>query len=250
MLKILKYIYSIWIAITFIVITFPMLFCYLFLFLVPYKYQIIGVYYINRTFLYFWSLIVGLFYKIKGTENISKNQTYIVVSNHVNVIDVAAISCGLRVYAKPLVKKELTKIPGIGQLFSLMCLTVDRSNKESRHASKVKMLSDLKQGISIFIFPEGTRNKSKEPLLSFYDGAFELAIEAQVPIIPAIQLNTRKLNPNSSILFRPGIVELVHLPSISTIGLTLNNLKELKEKTHAIMYDFIKKHDANFSDIK
>ena len=250
MLKILKYIYSIWLAVTFIAITFPMLICYLFLFLVPYKYQIIGVYYINRTFMFFWSLIVGLFYKIKGTENIKKDQTYIVVSNHVNILDLAAISFGLRVFAKPLVKKELTKIPGVGQLFSLMCLTVDRSDKESRHKSKIKMLSDLRQGISIFIFPEGTRNRSNEPLLSFFDGAFELAIEAQVPILPAIQLNTRKLNPSSSIIFRPGIIELVHLPSIPTTGLTLDNMKELKEKVHAIMYDFIQKQDENFKGNK
>lgn len=246
MLKILKYIYSIWLAITFVIITFPMVICYVFMLLVPYKYQIVGVYYINRTFIFCWSIIVGVFYKIKGKENIKKNQTYIVVSNHVNMMDIASISCGLRIFAKPLVKKELTKIPGIGQLFSLMCLTVDRSSKESRHASKVKMLSDLKQGISIFIFPEGTRNNSKEPLLPFFDGAFELAIESQLPIIPAIQLNTRKLNPNNSILFRPGIIELVHLPSISTIGLTKNNLQELKEKVRTIMYDFIKKNDENF----
>ena len=165
-------------------------------------------------------------------------------------MDLAAISFGLRVFAKPLVKKELTKIPGIGQLFSLMCLTVDRSDKESRYNSKVKMLSDLKQDISIVIFPEGTRNKSTEPLLSFFDGAFELAIEAQVPIIPVIQLNTRKLNPKSSILFRPGILELVHLPSISTIGLTIDNTKELKEKVHAIMYDFIQINDENFNGHK
>ena len=200
--------------------------------------------------MFFWSLIVGLFYKIKGTENIKKDQTYIVVSNHVNILDLAAISFGLRVFAKPLVKKELTKIPGVGQLFSLMCLTVDRSDKESRHKSKIKMLSDLRQGISIFIFPEGTRNRSNEPLLSFFDGAFELAIEAQVPILPAIQLNTRKLNPSSSIIFRPGIIELVHLPSIPTTGLTLDNMKELKEKVHAIMYDFIQKQDENFNGNK
>lgn len=246
MFHLLKYIYGIWLAITFVLTTFPMLICYLFLFLVPYRYQIVGVYYINRTFMYTWSFFVGLFYKIKGTENIDKKQTYIVVSNHVNTIDLASISTGLRVYAKPLVKKELTKIPGVGQLFSLMCLTVDRSSKESRHASMVKMLSDLKQGISIFIFPEGTRNRTNQPLLPFYDGAFELAIEAQVPILPAIQLNIRKLNPGNTWMFRPGVIELVHLPSIPTNGLTMDNLQELKAKVHAIMSDFILKNDEDF----
>ncbi len=246
MFHLLKYIYGIWLVSTFVLTTFPMLICYLFLFLVPYRYQIVGVYYINRTFMYTWSFLVGLFYKVRGTENIEKNQTYIVVSNHVNTIDLASISAGLRVYAKPLVKKELTKIPGVGQLFSLMCLTVDRSNKESRHASMVKMLSDLKQGISVFIFPEGTRNRTNQPLLPFYDGAFELAIEAQVPVLPVIQLNIRKFNPGNTWMFRPGIIELVHLPSIPTIGLSMDNLQELKAKVHAIMSDFILKNDEDF----
>ena len=247
MFQLLKYIYGFWLACTFLLTTFAMLFCYLFLFLIPYRYQIIGVYYVNRIFIYTWSFFVGYFYNIKGNENIKKNLTFVVVSNHINIIDVISISVGLRVYAKPLVKKELIKIPGIGQLFSLMCLTVDRSNKESRHASMVKMLSDLKQGISIFIFPEGTRNRSNLPLLPFYDGAFELAIKAQVPILPVIQLNTRKLNPNNTLMFRPGIIELVHLPSIPTIGLTMDNLQELKAKVHAIMSEFILKNDENFN---
>jgi 1-acyl-sn-glycerol-3-phosphate acyltransferase len=248
MFKILKYIYGFWVAITFVIITFPMLICYLFMFFVPYKYQIVGVYYINRFFMYPWSTLLGYFYKIKGRENIVKNQTYIVVSNHINTIDLASISAGLRVYAKPLVKKELTVIPGVGQLFSLMCLTVDRSNKASRQASKVKMLSDLKQGISIFIFPEGTRNRGKKPLLPFFDGAFELAIEAQVPVLPAVQLNTRKLNPDNTWMFRPGIIELVHLPPVPTKGLTLENLHEFKEKVHQIMADFILKNDEDYKD--
>lgn len=250
MLRILKYIYGVWLAVTFILTTFPMVICYLFMFLVPYKYQIVGVYFINRFFLFIWSVLVGLFYKIEGKENIDKNQTYIVVSNHVNTIDLTAISFGLRVYAKPLVKKELTKIPGVGQLFSLMCLTVDRSDKESRHASKVKMLSDLMKGISIFIFPEGTRNRTEKPLLPFYDGAFEIAIDAQVPILPVIQLNTRKLNQDNTWMFRPGIIEVVHLPSVPTAGLTMDNIQELKAKVHQIMSDFIVKHDKDFIDGK
>jgi len=247
MLKILKYIYGAWLAVTFILVTIIMLICYLFLFLIPYKYQIVGVYFINRFFLFLWSVITGYFYIIKGKENIDKNQTYIAISNHINTIDVVSISFGLRVYAKPLVKKELTVIPGVGQLFSLMCLTVDRSNKESRHRSKVNMLSDLKKGISVFIFPEGTRNRSNEPLLPFFDGAFELAIDAQVPILPVIQLNTRKLNPHNTWMFRPGIIEIVHLPSIPTLGLTMDNMHELKAKVHAIMADFIAKNDEDFA---
>jgi 1-acyl-sn-glycerol-3-phosphate acyltransferase len=161
MLKILKFFYSIWTVVSFMLLTIPMAMGYLLLKLVPYKKQINGVYIINRSALFIWSVLVGMRYKITGLENINKNKTYVVVVNHVNAADMMATAYGQRVPAKPLVKRELTLIPGLGQLFSLMCLPVDRSSKEARYQSKIRMLNDLKQGISVLIFPEGTRNRTK-----------------------------------------------------------------------------------------
>lgn len=246
LLTILKLFYSIWNVISFLILTIPMMIGYLTLKLIPYTKQIVGVYYINRFFIFIWSALVGFRYKIRGLENIDKNQTYIVVANHVNAADLMAISYGLRVFAKPLIKKELTYVPGLGQLFSLMCLPVDRSSKEARHASKVRMLSDLKQGISIFLFPEGTRNRTKEPLLPFFDGAFELAIDAKVPILPVMLTNLRKLNKVDTLLLQPGILEVTHLPAISTDGYTIENLEALKLFVRQKMEAFLLEHDAYF----
>jgi 1-acyl-sn-glycerol-3-phosphate acyltransferase len=250
MLKVLKFFYSIWTVVSFLLLTIPMALGYLLLKLIPYPLQIKGVYIINRTAIFIWSVVVGMHYKIRGLEHIDKNQTYIVVINHVNAADMMATAYGQRVDAKPLVKKELTLIPGLGQLFSLMCLPVDRSSKEARHASKVRMLSDLKKGISVLIFPEGTRNRTNEPLIPFYDGAFELAIEAQVPVLPVVLSNIRKINRVDTLLVQPGTLEITHLTPIKTTGLSINHVQELKSSTFDAMKTFLLQNDEYFIKIR
>ncbi|MBK9328760.1 MAG: 1-acyl-sn-glycerol-3-phosphate acyltransferase [Sphingobacteriales bacterium] len=250
MLKILKFFYSIWTVVSFMLLTIPMAMGYLLLKLVPYKKQINGVYIINRSALFIWSVLVGMRYKITGLENINKDKTYVVVVNHVNAADMMATAYGQRVPAKPLVKRELTLIPGLGQLFSLMCLPVDRSSKEARYQSKIRMLNDLKQGISVLIFPEGTRNRTKNPLIPFYDGAFELAIEAQVPVLPVVLTNIRKINRVDTLLVQPGTLEIAHLTPITTTGLSSNNLETLKQQTFLVMKAYLLQHDSYFKTQK
>lgn len=249
MLNILKFFYSIWTVVSFLLLTIPMMIGYLLLKLIPYQKQINGVYIINRTAIFIWSIMVGMRYKIRGLENIDKKQTYVVVINHINAADMMATAYGQRVNAKPLVKRELTLVPGLGQLFTLMCLPVDRSSKEARNASKVRMLNELKQGISVLIFPEGTRNRTKEPLLPFFDGAFELAIDAQVPILPVVLTNIHKINKVDTLLIQPGTMEITHLAPIKTTGLSMQQLEALKQQTSDVMKDYLLQHDAYFKSM-
>lgn len=249
MLKPFKFVYSIWTVVSFLLLTIPMMIGYLLLKLIPYQKQINGVYIINRTAIFIWSIMVGMRYKIRGLENIDKQQTYVVVINHINAADMMATAYGQRVNAKPLVKRELTLVPGLGQLFTLMCLPVDRSSKEARNASKVRMLNELKQGISVLIFPEGTRNRTKEPLLPFYDGAFELAIDAQVPILPVVLTNIHKINKVDTLLIQPGTMEITHLTPIKTTGLSIQQLEALKQRTSDTMKDYLLQHDTYFSSM-
>src|SRR4051812_15335357 len=114
MLKLLRIMYSSWVVITFMLMTIPILFFYLFVKLIPYRRQINGVYFINRWFVTVWSKIIGFRYKVNGLSNIDRQQTYVVVMNHVNAADIIATAYGLRVSAKPLIKKELLFIPVLG----------------------------------------------------------------------------------------------------------------------------------------
>jgi 1-acyl-sn-glycerol-3-phosphate acyltransferase len=94
MLKPLKFVYSIWTVVSFLLLTIPMMIGYLLLKLIPYQKQINGVYVINRTAIFIWSVVVGMRYKIRGLENIDKRQTYVVVINHINAADMMATAYG------------------------------------------------------------------------------------------------------------------------------------------------------------
>jgi 1-acyl-sn-glycerol-3-phosphate acyltransferase len=231
-------------------LTLPTVVGYLLVKLAPYEKQIKYVYIINRIFVFCWSIIVGLRFKINGLHNIDRSQTYVVVMNHINAADMIATAYGLRIPSKPLIKKELTKIPGLGQLFALACLPFDRSSKLARHESKVRLLNDLQKKISVLIFPEGTRNRSENPLLPFYDGAFELAIEAQVPILPVVLTNIRKINRVDTLLVQPGTLEITHLTPIITTGISIDQLEQIKQCTYDAMQHYLLVHDRFFKTLK
>ena len=90
------------------------------------------------------------------------------------------------------------------------------------------------------IYPEGTRNRSNEPLKTFYDGAFKLAVETKTAIIPALIFNTKKALPaNKPFYFLPHKLEMHFLEPISTDG---NNVDQLKEKVFAVMKDYYSKY--------
>jgi 1-acyl-sn-glycerol-3-phosphate acyltransferase len=114
---------------------------------------------------------------------------------------------------------------------------VDRKNDQSRKESYDAMKRVLANGLDMLIYPEGTRNKTSEPLKSFYDGAFKLAIETNTPIIPVVLLNTKKILPPYPIMFlKPGKIQLHILSPISTEGHTVASLKQLSFDKMAAYY--------------
>ena len=105
------------------------------------------------------------------------------------------------------------------------------------------MREELAMGVSIFIFPEGTRNRTEDPLKKFHHGAFTLAIEAQVPILPMVLVGMRKISKPTSLLFRPGTIHIHYLPPIPTQGLTLADMDTLRQKCFDTMRDYLVQHD-------
>jgi len=93
------------------------------------------------------------------------------------------------------------------------------------------------------IYPEGTRNKSKEPLRPFHDGAFKLAVESGKRIMPAVIFNTEKVLPhNKTFYYWPTKVEMHFLPPVSTANKTT---QEVKEEVYSIMKEYYIKHNRN-----
>ncbi|MBE2247283.1 MAG: 1-acyl-sn-glycerol-3-phosphate acyltransferase [Candidatus Competibacteraceae bacterium] len=191
--------------------------------------------------------ISGVRMKVYGKEIRDACPPCIVVSNHSTNIDLITAPRMLPLGAKPLAKAEILKMPILGYQFRVMSVTVDRKSKESRERSMKKLRDTLETGIHIFIYPEGTRNRTSAPLKEFYDGAFRIAIETQKPILPAVTVNSRYIWPMGRWYVNPGMVKGIYLPAIDTRGMTEADVPALKQRVYDLMDACIREHDVLFS---
>lgn len=186
-----------------------------------------------------WSFLFSFFnriiYKVEGKENFKKGQNYVIISNHTSFLDTPAIPQAIDAPFKALAKKELTKIPIFGIIIKTITEVVDRSNPQSRQKSKDRLNEVLENENSILVFPEGTMNRTDQPLQRFYDGAFRIAIDAQAPILPVVIKGAAKLMKPSSFLMKPGKIHVKLLAPISTLGLTQKELPQLKAEVEEKM---------------
>ena len=172
----------------------------------------------------------------KGKKNFEKGENYVVVINHNSFVDIPVSSPWIPGPNKTLAKMEMARIPLFGMIYKTGSILVDRKKDGSRRESIVKMQETLTMGIHLCLYPEGTRNKTNEPIQPFFDGAFITAIKAQKPIIPGVIFNTGKILPhNKKFWARPMPVRIHFLKPIPTEGLTLDNVADLKEHVHKIM---------------
>src|SRR6185369_6074570 len=109
---------------------------------------------------------------VRGKEHFKKGETYIVICNHNALIDVPVSSPGIPGGNKTIAKAEMAKIPLFGLIYKTCSILVDRKSEKSRRDSFTRMGEVLEMGLHMCIYPEGTRNKTAEPLKSFHDGAF------------------------------------------------------------------------------
>jgi 1-acyl-sn-glycerol-3-phosphate acyltransferase len=181
----------------------------------------------SRTWMDVFLGMIGCPLTIKGKENFRKGETYIVVSNHNALIDVPVSSPGIPGGNKTIAKAEMAKIPLFGLIYKTGSILVDRKNEKSRRDSFAKMQEVLNIGLHMCIYPEGTRNTSSEPLKSFHDGAFRLAINTGKSIIPMVIFNSRKANPPDKTFFLwPVRLYLDFLPEVAVSpGETVEQLK-------------------------
>ncbi len=192
-----------------------------------------------------WALLNGVRLDIRGYENFNKNKSHIFVSNHGSTADIIIVASSMISRYRPLGKKETTEIPVMGYMFARALVLVDRSNPESRSKSMERMRELIRQNISVLIAPEGTRNRTEQPLQPFKEGAFRLAIEFQLPVVPMVLLHTRKLYPNNSWLMNHSNLGCHFLKPIPTDGLTEENVTELKDKVFRLMEDYVIQHEGH-----
>ena len=182
---------------------------------------------------------VGCPIQRKGLEHFQEGENYVVVCNHNSLVDILVSTPSVPGASKTLAKAELARIPVFGLVYRSGSILVDRKDSNSRRKSLEAMKKVLAQGMHLVLYPEGTRNKTDQPVKSFYDGAFSMAIDAQKPIMPAVLLHTRNILPAGKNFYAwPHSVPIHFLEPIPTKGLTYKDTAALREKTRQIMTDY------------
>jgi 1-acyl-sn-glycerol-3-phosphate acyltransferase len=171
--------------------------------------------------------LAGIWLRLKGKAYFKKGENYVVVCNHNSLMDPPVSARGIPGPHKTIAKVEMANIPVFGIIYKRGSVLVDRKSEESRRASYGKMKEVLAQGLHMCIYPEGTRNKTREPLQRFHDGAFRLAVDMQKPIIPALIFNSAKAMPRKPpFFFWPTRIEMHFLPAIPVAGKTVQQVKD------------------------
>ncbi len=169
--------------------------------------------------------------KIKNKELIKKNRTYVFIANHLSQLDIPVYVHATHNVLRFLAKAELGKIPLLGYVIKKTYFMVRREDKSDRQKIMQLMKQTLEQRIGLFICPEGTRNRTKNILLPFKDGAFRLAIEAQVPLAVFVVYDSYLRNkPSSPLSLIPGTIHGEWIEVVDTTGMTEKDVPALKER--------------------
>ena len=143
-----------------------------------------------------------------GKEHIEKGQSYVIVANHQSLIDIYLLYGFLGLDIKWVMKQELRAVPVLGLACEMMGhVIVDRSNTEAALASMERARARIKDGMSVVFFAEGTRSRDGE-LKPFKKGAFRMAQELNLPILPITIHNTFKILPSNTVDLRPGVAKM------------------------------------------
>lgn len=232
----LKWLYSIYAAVTFIAVMFVI---FPFAIISSFFGRIKGGNMVIRLCMLWadlWFFLVFIWHKKIYEASHDKSKSYIFVSNHISYLDAAIIPKAYRQPIRPLGKVEMSKVPVFGFIYRNAIVTVDRSSAANR-ANSVRILKSLiNKGISVLVFPEGTFNMTTQPLKDFYDGAFRVAIETQTPVKPVLFLDAYRRMPYESLFsMTPGRNRIVYLDEIQVTGYTLSDVALLKEEVFALM---------------
>jgi 1-acyl-sn-glycerol-3-phosphate acyltransferase len=173
---------------------------------------------------------------VEGTENADPNKTYVVVCNHQSQYDIFLVYGWLKLDLKWVLKKELRKVPGVG----IGCekaghIYVDRSDPEQARRAVSEALESVGDGVGLLFFPEGTRSLTGK-MGPFKKGAFRVAANQKLPILPVTLVGTRNIQRAKSLAIFPGRMHMVIHPAIEVDDIPEGgDLRELMAKTREVI---------------
>lgn len=172
----------------------------------------------------------GIHLRLEGMENLKKDQSYILVSNHASILDIPALISAAPFPVRFLAKKSLLWFPIFGWvLYFSGHILVDRKSARSAFRGLKKAPSILKKGISIIVFPEGTRSPDGE-VKEFKRGAFLLARHSKFPVVPVSITGSYEMLPRHGWCYWPGTIQVRMSEPILTRDLSHQELRDLMRR--------------------
>jgi|KBSSwiStaDraftv2_1062776.scaffolds.fasta_scaffold183772_2 1-acyl-sn-glycerol-3-phosphate acyltransferase len=191
------------------------------------------VYRINQ----FWTWILlrlgGVILRVRGLENIDPQLPYIFMVNHQSNVDIPVLVQSLIPFQlRWIAKKELLRVPFFGwAMWATKHIIVDRSNPLDAVRSLGRAKERIAAGVSIVVFPEGTRSRDGK-LQRFKKGGFLLAVKTDTSIVPVTINGSRQVLPAGAWRLRPGTIEVIVDKPVSTEGFRPGNLRVLSDQVH------------------
>lgn len=190
-----------------------------------------------------WCFVNGIFYKEIYESPHDTSKQYIFVANHTSYVDIPAALLAIHQPVRILGKYEMVKYPVFGIIYRMAVIVVDRSSSKRRAQSFHALKAALQKHISIFIFPEGTFNETRQPLKDFYDGAFRIAIETKTPIKPILFLDAHeRMHYRGFLELTPGKCRCVYLHEIDVEQYDIEQVALLRQKVHAAMEEGLRSY--------
>jgi 1-acyl-sn-glycerol-3-phosphate acyltransferase len=187
-------------------------------------------------------LVYGMGFRLKAQNDqiIDRNKSYMFCPNHASLLDPFVL---IILSKNPIVfvgKQELVKIPVFGFFYKRVVIMVDRNNPESRKNVFEKAKKRLQNGTSMAIFPEGLVPTENVVLAPFKKGAFSLAIEFEIPIVPQAYYDCKRLFSWDFFKGSPGVFRIHQHKFIETKGFKMEAVEKLKEQTFNLIYNDLK----------
>ena len=173
--------------------------------------------------------------KTSGHENLNPKQSYVFIANHQGAFDIFLVYGFLNQNIKWVQKQSLRHIPFVGKASEIAGhVFVDNSSPKARARTVDEAKKQIVDGVSVMMFPEGSRTKTGK-LGRFHKGAYQIAIDLKLPIVPLTINGSYDVLRAHSLLIHPGKLELIIHKPIPTENLSEDEIPMLMEKTKEII---------------
>ena len=182
---------------------------------------------------------------VEGIEKIPTDRAVGFTANHRSIFDIVLLVSLVPVPMGIIAKKSMRRAPLLNVWMNMLhCKYLDRSDIKEGLQVILSAIDEVKNGVSILVFPEGTRNKTDEPLLDFHAGSFKAATRPGAPVIPVTLTGTRQVFETHMPFVRPSVVTVTFGDPVETAELDRQGIKELPDRVrNEIMETYIRKTD-------